>query len=274
MKRYFLTIIIMLVMALTAGAVPVQAFSRDEVLYAGRLRENGDADYAMTPASWMQGTVPYTPDRYLRAGASSDRVGNGGCSYFAAAYMLLKMGQLDIRSGEDPISVLDKMEAVKGWLTWGKMDYERIDEAYPAVTCHGYKVRFSSSDYHRQVEELRQLTEEGYFIICCLDGAYSNGHYIFIDEILDDDDLVIGDSAYEGTNWSDTHGPLGGYLVDYSIFTCRGVKPADTDSIYTCNRDEKLSPEAVQAYREKKASIVTSRDMGKSRRKKEENAET
>lgn len=257
MKKYvrILAALLALIMV-TVSAVPAYAFDRDMALYAMRQRETAGDDTITEPITWMQGSVPYTPDRRLKAGNSGDRVGNGGCSYFAAAYMLLKMGQLDIYNGENPITVLDKMEAVKGWLTWGKMDYSRINEAYPDVNCDGYKKRFKSSDFHKQVQELRDLTKDGYFIIVCLDGAYTNGHYIFVDEILENDDLVIGDSAYDGTNWSDTHEKQGGYLVDYSIFKCKDVTPADTGSIYEYNVQEKLSAEAIKEAKSKKTVTI------------------
>lgn len=228
--------------AVMLKARPAYAFERDMAYYRLRQYEATGVMDTSDPLSWMQGRVPYTPDRYLKAGTSGDRVGSGGCSYFAAAYMLLKMGQLDIRNGEDPITVLDKMEAVKGWLTWGKMDYTRINEVYPEVTCEAYKKRFTTANFHEQVNQIRQMMDQGYFVILCLDGPHSNGHYIFVDEVLDDDDMVIGDSAYEGTNWSDTHAMAGAYLVDYTLFRCGDLKPADCLSIYRYNLQELNDP--------------------------------
>ena len=234
----------LLIAAVFIGSTPytASAFERDMAYYKLRQFEATGVMDTSDPLSWMQGRVPYTPDRYLKAGQSGDLVGSGGCSYFAAAYMLLKMGQLDIRNGEDPITVLDKMEAIKGWLTWGKMDFTRINEAYPEVTCEGYKKRFPTSDFHKQVQLIREMMDQGYFIIVCLDGPHSNGHYIFIDEVLDDDDMVIGDSAYEGTNWNDTHLMAGAYLLDYSLFRCGDLKPAACPSIYKYNLQEYNDP--------------------------------
>ena len=44
--------------------------------------------------------------------------------------------------------------------------------------------------------------------------------------------MVIGDSAYDGLKWTDTHGPAGAYIADYSSFTCQGVTPDGQPSIY------------------------------------------
>ncbi|MDO4478594.1 MAG: hypothetical protein Q4B73_06130 [Lachnospiraceae bacterium] len=186
-------------------------------------------------AAWIQGRVPYAGTRALRAGESDSTVVSGACSYWAAAYMLAKMGQLDVLNGENPMTVLDRAEAIKGWLTFGKMDYTRINEIWPDVTCHGYKRRFPSSDFNKQLAFIQDLMDQGYFVIICIDGINNNGHYIFADSVTEDGDLVIGDSAYEGTMWSDTHGPQASFFVDYSIFTCKDVMPADTPSIYDFN---------------------------------------
>ena len=256
---------VILAAALTLSvAQPAYAFERDRARPTMQAIEHGGEVDTSEPLGWMQGRVPWTPDRFLKAGKSGDTVGNGGCSYFAAAYMLLKMGQLDIKNGEDPITVLDKMEAIKGWLTWGKMDYTRINEAYPAVTCEAYKQLFPTADYHEQVQLIREMMNRGYFIILTLDGPHSHGHYVFVDEVLDDDDLVIGDSAYEGTNWYDTHAPAGGYLVDFTMFRCGSLKPEDCPSIYEYNLQElndpdpEMSDEEEAAQRDKKRAAELS----------------
>ncbi|MBQ0059581.1 MAG: hypothetical protein KBS83_06475 [Lachnospiraceae bacterium] len=222
------------VLSLSILCQSVSAYNVDLYEHIIRTRERSQVQDDTNPASWRQGIVPENW-RGLKAGESEDTILNGGCSYFAVAYMLLKMGLLDLEHGETPITVIDKMEAVKGWLTWGKMDYTRINEAYPTVTCHAYKAHFKSNDFHQQLDEMRELMKQGYFIIVCLNGDYSNGHYIFVDEITDDDDMIIGDSSYEGTTWSDLHGPWGGYLIDYSLFTCPGADPLTNPSIYDWN---------------------------------------
>ena len=249
---------------LLSAARPAYAYERDRSLMAMRALEDNRPIDCTEPLAWMQGRVPWTEGRFLKAGTSSDWVGNGGCSYFAAAFMLLKMGQLDIKNGETPTTVLDKMEAIKGWLTWGKMDFTRINEAYPDVTCEAYKQLFPTADYHEQVQLIREMMKRGYFIILTLDGPHSHGHYVFVDEVLDDDDMVLGDSAYEGTNWYDTHAPAGGYLVDFSMFRCKNLKPANCPSIYKYNMQEfndpdpEVSEEEAAAQRDKEKAAELS----------------
>jgi hypothetical protein len=194
-------------------------------------------------AAWRQGRVPYN-SAALKKNTAESTVYSGGCSYFAAAYMLVKMGQLDVVGGENPNTVISKMEEIDGWLDFGKMDYSRIKEAYPAVTCHAYKNAFENDEFDEQLDIIRSLIDQGYFVILCIDGPGSAGHYIFVDEVTDDGDMVIGDSAYEGTAWSDYFENAGFYLVDYSIFTCDGVVPSECPSIYDYNKEE-LSDEVT-----------------------------
>lgn len=225
-------------------SVPAMAYDLDRMTMQLLNRELNGTQDTSDPAAWRQGRVPYN-SAALKKNTAESTVYSGGCSYFAASYMLLKMGQLDVASGENPNTVITKMEAVDGWLSFGKMDYTRIKEAYPAVTCHGYKMGFQSSDFSAQLDEVRSLINQGYFVILCIDGPGSAGHYIFVDEVTDDNDMVIGDSAYEGTAWSDFFAIAGFYLVDYSIFTCDGVSVSACPSIYDYNKEE-LSHETAQ----------------------------
>lgn len=224
-------------------SAPVMAYDLDRMTMQLLNRELNGTQDTSDPAAWRQGRVPYN-SAALKKNTAESTVYSGGCSYFAASYMLLKMGQLDAAGGENPNTVISRMEAVDGWLSFGKMDYTRIKEAYPAVTCHGYKMGFQSSDFSSQLDELRSLISQGYFVILCIDGPGSAGHYIFVDEVTDDNDMVIGDSAYEGTAWSDFFAVAGFYFVDYSIFTCDGVSEAECPSIYDYNKEE-LSHEAA-----------------------------
>ena len=208
-------------------ALPVYAVNQGEALhdiYSGTI----DTTKVET---WLQGSIP-ADNRYLKAGTSSDTVNAGGCSYFAAAYMLLKMGKLDLLSGESPSTVIDKMEAIQGWITFGKMDFNRIGEAFPGVTCREYKTVLPGNTNEEKIALIKQRIDEGYFVILTIAGNTTNGHYIFVDSVTDDGDMIIGDSGANGTKWSDTHGPSGDNIIDYSLFQCENVVPNECPSIY------------------------------------------
>ena len=225
------------------STVEASAYDLDRMTMQLLNRELNGTQDTSDIAAWRQGRVPYN-SAALKKNTAESTVYSGGCSYYAASYMLAKMGVLDVAGGENPDTVIEKMEAVDGWLTFGKMDYTRINEAFPEVTCHAYKAGFASSDFSAQLDEIRNLMAQGYFVILCIDGPGSQGHYIFVDEVTEDGDMVIGDSAYEGTAWSDYFAIAGFYLVDYSIFTCEGRTPDDCPPLYEYNKEE-LSREAV-----------------------------
>ncbi len=195
------------------------------------LKAGGSVDYT-DPTIWYQGRVPDATGRMLAAGASGDTVAAGGCSYFAAAYMLYRMGELDIEGGETPMTVLDKMESIRGWLTWGKMDFKRISEVYPNVTCTAYKYPVTGMSEPQQIEFIRRKMLQGCFIILCVAGGQTGSHYIFVDSVTADGDMRIGDSAYEGTYWSTSHRPSGTRIVDVTAFRHATKTPANTESIY------------------------------------------
>ena len=57
-------------------------------------------------------------------------------------------------------------------------------------------------------------------MVCCVgevttrtgDEYWSEGHYIFIDKVLEDD-MIIGDPGYPGTRWSENWGAHGSSIV-------------------------------------------------------------
>ena len=168
--------------------------------------------------TWYQGRVPSMEGRTLQNNTSTESFMSGGCSYYAAAYMLAAMGYLHTTWGENPLNVINLSEENGLWLSWGKMDYERINEIYPDVTCEGYKIPLSGTAEER-IECIKGFIDDGNYVIATIAGGVTTGHYIYIDSVLEDGDMIIGDSAYEGVLWSDTHGPAGAQLIDITVFT-------------------------------------------------------
>ncbi|MBR2189145.1 MAG: hypothetical protein IJ860_07040 [Eubacterium sp.] len=228
-KRIWMTLLTLLL--IFSMQVPVFALDKEKATAAlEKQKKTGVLDTTEVD-TWFQGRIPQTDKRTLKKGTSYTTIGNGGCSYFAAAYMLLKMGDLDLLGGETPVTVLDKMESIDGYLSFGKMDFLRIREVWSDVTCCEYKTPLTGTMPER-VEQIREKLDNGYFVIATVVGGVTDGHYIFIDSITDDGDMIIGDSAFGGTRWSDTFGPSGSTITDISVFRSSNVNSYDCPSIY------------------------------------------
>lgn len=190
-------------------------------------------------STWVQWDSPKALGIPLGDGTSGANLGNDGCSYCAATFMLYRMGLIDVYKGENYFTTWEKMTAAGAWLTWGKMDYTRIGEVFPGVVCHTYKAPIPGGTLLEQEAFMKQKMEEGYFIILTIMGSVGEGgHYIFVDTILDDGDMILGDASYWAINWNGYHGINGGYIVDYSLFTYDGMTPGNTESIYVKNAPE------------------------------------
>lgn len=227
-----ISIVLLTLVLMLSLQVPVFALNKDKATAVLEEQKKTGKVLDLTEVdTWFQGRIPATEKRTLKKGTSYTSIGNGGCSYFAAAYMLLKMGELDLLGGESPVTVLDKMEAIDGYLTFGKMDFQRIKEAYPHVTCCEYKTPLTGTVPER-IEQIREKLDNGYFVIATVVGGVTDGHYIFIDSITSDGDMVIGDSAFNGTKWNDTFGPSGSTITDISVFRSSQVNSYDCPTIY------------------------------------------
>lgn len=231
MKR-FLMAILSVIMVMTLGINSTYCLDTER---AREWYESGSDDYTDL-SLWGQASDPRTEGRYLQCGRSDASVWNNACSYYAASFMLAKMGVLDVSSGENPVTVLDKMEAVDpvGEM-WGIMNYSKIDLAFPTV--HLVPSEFDRNllgfTHEEIVHMIRAVIEEGGFVIVCAgEGCTPGGHYIFIDDVTEDGDLIIGDSFYEGRKWSDTFGPSGSRIYYWDVFWCEDCVPADCPSIY------------------------------------------
>ena len=229
-KRISLTVLTMVLML--SMSVPVFALNKEKATAVLEAQKKDGTPVDVTEVdTWFQGRIPATEKRTLKKGTSYTTVGNGGCSYFAAAFMLLKMGELDLLGGESPVTVLDKMEAIDGYLSFGKMDFQRIREAYPNVTCCEYRTPLTGQISDR-ISQIKEKLDNGYYVIATVVGGVTDGHYIFIDSITENGDMIIGDSAFAGTKWSDTFGAAGSTITDISVFRSSRVNSYDCPSIY------------------------------------------
>jgi len=229
-KRISLTVLTMVLML--SMSVPVFALNKEKATAVLEAQKKDGTPVDVTEVdTWFQGRIPATEKRTLKKGTSYTTVGNGGCSYFAAAFMLLKMGELDLLGGESPVTVLDKMEAIDGYLSFGKMDFQRIREAYPNVTCCEYKTPLTGQISDR-ISQIKEKLDNGYYVIATVVGGVTDGHYIFIDSITENGHKNIGDRPFAGTKWSDTLGGAGSTNTDISVFRSSRVNSYDCPSIY------------------------------------------
>lgn len=184
-----------------------------------------------------------------------------GCSYYSTFFMLCKMGIMDPLEDTawefardccdlglcrretgyfDPRSISRMTDGRAAFVEEG--NYGSYYEGQSAIA--------SCSSMKDVRDLLRTLTQEkGYFCVACCVGTvtdrygneyYSNGHYIFIDEVLDDD-MIIGDSAFDGCRWSDNWGAHNDRIVKiycYEAWDGEGnrILPSDCDSMYKVHK--------------------------------------
>jgi len=208
-------------------------------------------------STWTQRRESFEENGEISVNGSSS-LSSMGCSYYATFFMLCKMGlrnqlsdtawQLAVecaskglsREGTgyfDPPSISELTDGRAEFVTEG--NYDQYYEGQAAIAnCE------STQDV---IKLLRHLTQEkGYFCVCCVVGTatsysgseyYSEGHYIFIDQVLKNGDMVIGDPAFPGTKWSDNWGEHDASIVKiyaYKLLDENGnqVHPSQRQSMY------------------------------------------
>ena len=207
-------------------------------------------------ATWTQRGESFEENRELSVNGSSP-LSMMGCSYYATFFMLCKMGlrnQLTDTAWEFAMDCAKKGLAKEGT---GYFDPRSINELTDGLAefveegnfenyYDGQSAIYNCSDTEDVIDLLRNLTEKkGYFcVICCL-GTVTNyqgyeynsaGHYIFVDQVLDDD-LVIGDPAFPGTRWSENWGAHGAQIVKIYCYRLRDtlgrqIDPGRLQSMY------------------------------------------
>ncbi|MBO6164361.1 MAG: hypothetical protein J6N77_04840 [Lachnospiraceae bacterium] len=190
--------------------------------------------YASDVYRWWQGRIPNDNSLIIPDSEASSRLGSA-CSYFSAAYMLVKMDLLHPAWGETPLTVINKARAIEAYAaSWGLLDWSRLPEMYPEVTVIDTYYDTSGKSLSDVKSLIYDRMEKGQFIIACVCGSDTDGHYIFIDGFDEEGDLIIGDSARPGDCWSDFYGAPGheNKIVHIEAFTCDYKDPLLCSSIY------------------------------------------
>lgn len=233
---------------LLSCAGPAMAYDAEKTAEIGMVR--GDL------STWTQRGESFEENREISVNGSSP-LSRMGCSYYATFFMLCKMGlksQLTHTAWEFAMECSHAGLAREGT---GYFDPRSIDEL-----TNGRAVFVEEGNYDNYydgqaavsqcsstsdvIKLLRNYTQKkGYFcVVCCLgtvtnyQGAEYNsaGHYIFVDQVLDND-LVIGDPAFPGTRWSENWGAHGASIVKiycYKLLDDNGdqIYPNELQSMY------------------------------------------
>lgn len=184
-----------------------------------------------------------------------------GCSYYATFFMLCKTKVMDPLNDTAWQFAQDCYDRGLNRPGTGYFDPRSIDEMTDGRVVYvedgnfdnyydGQRAIRSCSGMEDTRNLLREIMEEkGYFCVVCCVGTvtdhrgeeyYSEGHYIFIDQVLHDD-MIIGDSAFNGYRWSDNWGAHRSSIVKlycYEAFDENGQKimPSECGSMYEIRR--------------------------------------
>ena len=221
---------------------------------AGKTAESGMVRGDLS--TWTQRGESFEENRELSVNGSSP-LSRMGCSYYATFFMLCKMGlksQLTDTAWEFALECAQKGLAREGTgyfdprsintLTDGRVEF--VEEGNYENYYDGQAAIYECTSTQDVINLLRDYTKKkGYFcVVCCL-GMVTNyqgleynsaGHYIFVDQVLDDD-LVIGDPAFPGTKWSDNWGAHGAQIVKIYCYRLRDeagrqIDPSRLQSMY------------------------------------------
>ena len=234
---------------LLAGAMSLSAFAydADKVDKYGLVRSD--------LATWTQRKDSFPENGEVSINGSSP-LSTMGCSYYATFFMLCRMGIKDPltdtawefaleckrkKLSRDGTGYFDPRSISR--LTGGRVRF--VEEGNYENYYDGQSGAGKCESQEDMYKFLRRLTEKGYFLIACAVGNvtnyqdeeyYSEGHYVYIDSV-GEDDMVIGDSAFPGTRWSDNWGAGDGHIVKvyaYKLLDESGkmIKPSERQSMY------------------------------------------
>ena len=237
MHRIFkkFTVLCLICSALSGMAMPAFANKHD----VSEINDGYKKEYAYDVYRWWQGEIPFDRSNIIPNSSSSESL-YSACSYFATSYMLVKMGLLKPYKKETPITFIDKAREIEAYASsWGLFDFERLSEIYPEIEVVDTFYNTQKMTYEEVKNEIKVRMGKGEFVIACVAGSDTNGHYIFVDGFNEDDEMVIGDSTRAGTKWTDTYGAEGhnNKIVHIETFKCKKKRPFHCPSIY----DDKLS---------------------------------
>lgn len=212
-------------------------------------------------STWNQGDTGF-PDtdgvslnNKITLGTSGKTIHRAGCGYYALSYMLVKTGSLN-PSSQSPIDIVKKANSGNNTDSGGwHFNFSNVGIFDSDLECTDKYVDISGMSLGEQKAYVKGKYYDGYFVIICLGSSQTSGHYVFVDG-YQGDDIVIGDSGFEGTKWSDNYANTGGYMKYLMLFKSKsGKKPESLPSIYSdvvLNNNESsqngMTPTEIQTY--------------------------
>lgn len=228
MKRFKITVVfIMMCMLCLVPYRDAYAFKR------------GKTFSQIDVSTWNQGSKGF-PDKdgvsfndKITLGYSKDTIHESGCGYYALSYMLLKTGAINPKT-TTPIDIVRKANNGDNTDSGGwHFNFSKVGLFNSDLTCTDKYLNVEGMSVSEQKTFVKGKYNDGYFVIICLRSNDTSGHYVFLDG-YQGDDMVIGDSGFDGIKWSDYYGSNGGSMKYLMLFKSKsGKKPADLPSIYS-----------------------------------------
>ena len=230
-------------------------FANNSIVYAyddkKPASENDITTWRQSDAIWSENSKTY-----LNEDLKEYTIKEAGCGLFAISYMLYKSGKM----GENvtPLTVLDKVrekdiwdDKAKGYHIDGTKIEEICSDFSVAVDFSSQLWKYSLADKTKEevFAILKELYNQGYFVIICLARKDSSSHYIFLDGFSAEDDFFLLDSLYPETHYKGSRYATDDYSFSYiNVYSCSGISNNLLDSLY----GEKLLQEVELSSWEKK----------------------
>lgn len=206
--------------------------------YVPAPEDSEEEDAVKNVEHWAQGLMPYTGDELIHNMGGSSSIKNAACSHFAMSYALVKMGYLNPEDGDTPMTHIELARENKAFYTeWGYYNFAKAPDMYEGVTYEGRRY-VSHLGKNEGLEYVKDLMNEGYYVIGIVVTPDTGGHCIFFDEVLEDGDVSIGDSWFEGTKWSDYYGDTDTRWSYLEVLSCDGKPSNEQPSIYYLETEE------------------------------------
>lgn len=186
-------------------------------------------------STWHQGEGAFPENLTMTLGTSRDTIKQGGCGYYAIASMLVKCGYLNPKT-QSPIDVVRK--ANEGHNT-GQTDWHfdpNNISIFSSNLSFVEEVQMGSMSVKEGLAFLKKKYLEGYFLQVDLmsNPGSSVGHYIFVDGFKGED-MIITDSGYPGTKWSDYYGKADVTWKYVYIYKDKTKKCNELASVYSAD---------------------------------------
>lgn len=188
--------------------------------------------------TWNQNAYPQAYNIRLRNGGET--IAEAGCGYFSLTTLARKNGFKDLMP-EKVVYRVRENGATNSW--WGHTDWTKIkklgynfklpdaNNLYGLVKNNGHYYPTNYS-YKSNLDTIRKLSKNGYYIIICMQNGQGGGHYVAVDYIDKNGNIRITDSAYKGTWLSDYYGRNNLSIQYYVILESTKTPSYNTYSVY------------------------------------------